>query len=142
VLHKLVRATNILETRKANLGNNSTELSGCGRDTVRGRTVASWEGLTGHNESRCVRAEVLEEVGKAIEEHKHLLGRGVGVAGDELFVTKAHAAEDDSEQDEAHELDRLAAPGVDEEEGCPVAWNETTSGEDKVTHTNILNIIT
>ena len=39
----------------------------------------------------------------------------------------------DCEHDEAHELNRFAAPGVDEQESDPVAGNETGDGEDNLT---------
>lgn len=37
-----------------------------------GRTIASGEGLSGHDEGGCVRTKVLEEIGKTVEENESI----------------------------------------------------------------------
>lgn len=125
------------ETREADLSDDSAELATRGRDTVAGGAVASGERLTGHDERRRVRAKVLEEVGEAVEEDERLLGAR---RRDELVVAEAHAAEEYGEHGEAHELDRLAAPRVDEQEGGPVAGDEAGGGQDHVADANVLQV--
>lgn len=137
VTDELARAVDILETRKADLCNDSTELAARSRDTVASTPVTCREGLTGDDEGGGVGAEVLEEVGQAVEEHERL-ARGLG--GDELVVPEAHAAEQDGEHGEAHELNWLAAPRVDEEERRPVTGNEASGGQDHVTDANVLEV--
>ena len=81
--------------------------------------------------------EVLEEVCQAVEEYERL---GGGMGGDELLVTETHAAEEDGKNGEAHKLDRLATPAVDEEEGRPIAGDETGGDEDHVTESDVLEV--
>ena len=135
------------QASKADLRDDSAELAGRGRDTVGSRTVASREDLAGNDERSRVGAEVLEEVGKAVEEDERLLG---GVAALQSAVAEAwgtkldtsrcrkkvrltHDDEERREHGEAHQLDRLAAPGVDQKESSPVARNQTTNGKNDVT---------
>lgn len=56
------------QPREADLGDHGSELAARSRHTVCCRTVASGENLSGDDERRRVRAEVLEEVGEAVEE--------------------------------------------------------------------------
>ena len=64
---------------KADLCDDSAELARCSGDTVCGRTVARREDLAGRDERGRVGAEVLEEVGEAVEEDKRLLGAGAAL---------------------------------------------------------------
>lgn len=52
-----------------------------------GRTVTSGEGLSRDNKGRCVWAEVLEEVGKAVKENESVSasGRGIQLVISETF---------------------------------------------------------
>jgi hypothetical protein len=52
-----------------------------------------------------------------------------------------HDEEDDGEHAEAHELDRLAADLVDEEEGRPVAGDEASNDEDEVADTDLVQVV-
>lgn len=59
------------------------------------------------------------------------------VAGDEasladVVVTKAHDAENDCEESEAHELNRLAANGVNHGDCNPVSGNGSGANENQV----------
>lgn len=65
MLDELAGSADILEPCKADLSNDRTELARRGRDTVRGRTITSREGLSGDDESRGVGTKVLEKVGHA-----------------------------------------------------------------------------
>lgn len=124
VLHEVVRAADVLQPRKPDLRDDRAELARRGRNAVRRRAVARRERLAGDDERRRVRAEVLEEVREAVEEDECLVrGRRRG----ELVVREAHDGEEDGEDGEAHELDGLAAPGVDEEERCVVTRDKTCS---------------
>lgn len=120
----LVSASNILKLGEADLGDDGTELPGRRGDSVRGGSVASGEYFSRNDEGRGVGAEILEEVGQAVEEDE-----GAVRVTEDSVVTEAHDDEDDGEEDETHELDGLAAPDVNEEEGNPVARNETSGGE-------------
>ena len=79
-------ALEVGEASKADLCDDSAELAGRGRDTVGSRTVASREDLAGNDERSRVGAEVLEEVGEAVEEDERLLG---GVAALQSAVAEA-----------------------------------------------------
>lgn len=133
-----VRATDVSERSETDLGNDSTKLSRGGRDTVCGGTVTSGEDLTRDDEGGGVGAEVLEEVGHAVEEDE---GLGSSRTGDKLVVSETHADESGGEDGEAHELDWLAAPAVDEEEGNPVSGNKTGNRQDQVTNANIPQVV-
>lgn len=78
-----------------------------------GRTIASGEDFTGDDEGGGVGAKVLEEVGHAVEEDEGTL---VAVVH-HCVVSKAHAAEYDREEGEAHILDWLATPLYERSEG-------------------------
>lgn len=101
------------------------------------RAVACWKHLTRNDESGGIGTEVLEEIGETVEEYKNskfgLLNKRI--------VAKAHAAEDNGERNETHDLNRLAAPRVDQKKSSPVTRNETDYGEDKVTNTNAVKRI-
>jgi len=73
VFHEFVRATNVDELSEADLGNDSSELTRGSRNTVASRTVASGERFPGNNESSGIGAEVLEEVGEAVQEDENAL---------------------------------------------------------------------
>ena len=93
------------------LGDDRAQLSGRRRDTVRGRAVTRRERLTRDHEGRRVRPEVLEEVCEAVEEHERLR---TGVGCGHLLVPEAHDNEENRENAEAHELNWLPPPRVDE----------------------------
>ena len=46
---------------------------------------------------------------------------------EDCIIPKAHDNKDYSKHDESHELYGLATPGVNEQEGHPVAWNKTSN---------------
>ena len=103
-----------------------------------GGTVTGGENLSRNDEGRRVGAKVLEEVREAIEEDESLLS---SVGGSKLVVSETHGDEGASEHTETHKLDRLASPGVDEEEGDPVSWDETGDGEDQVTDRDVVQVV-
>lgn len=49
-----------------------------------------------------------------------------------------HDDEEDGKDAETHELDGLATPGIDEEEGNPISRNKAGNGENKVSNTNVV----
>ena len=84
-----------------------------------------------------IRTEILEKVGQAVEEDESTRGGG---RCRELVIRKAHDDKEDCEDGKAHKLNWLAPPAIDEEEGSPVARNETSSGDDQVANGNVLEI--
>ena len=86
MLNKLVRPADVRHLREADLGDDRAELATRGGDAVRGRAVARREDLAGNDERCRVGAEVLEEVGEAVEEDERLLG---GVAALQSAVAEA-----------------------------------------------------
>lgn len=138
MLHEVVRPPDILQPREPDLRKDSTELARRCADTMRSRPVTRGEGLAGDDEGCGVRPEVLEEVREAVEEGEPL--RRV-VRRCELVVAEAHDDEEDGEDGKAHELDGLAAPRVDEEEGGVISWDKTSRGEDDVANADVLEIL-
>lgn len=138
VLDEFVCTTDITELSETDLSNDSSKFAGSSRDTVCSRTVPSWESLTRYNESGGVGAEVLEEVGQAVEEDE---GLGGGGGGGELVVTETHDDEEDGKHDEAHKLNGLATPAVDEDEGDPVSGDETGDGENQVSDADVPEVV-
>jgi len=49
-----------------------------------------------------------------------------------------HNEEKYGENAEAHQLDGLASPEIDEKEGYPIARDETTDGKDDVANGNVM----
>lgn len=84
------RAANILQAGKAYLGDNGSELATGGRNTVGCTSVTRREHFTRYNKCGGVWAEVLEEVGQAVEENK---GAGSSGGGGEFVVTEAYRTE-------------------------------------------------
>lgn len=123
--HKRVLTTLVLELEGDDLSDDGTEFAGGGRDTVSGRSVTSREDFSGNDESSSVGSKVLHKVGSAVEEDESTDGVLL-----EFVVSESHAAEEDSEDDETGELERLATPFVDEEEGGPESGNESSNGDD------------
>jgi len=138
VLDEFPGSTDILKLTEPDLGDNSTELAAPGGDTVAGRTITSGEGFSRDDESGCVGTEVEEEVAQAVKEHKGLF---VGGCGCEFVKSEAHDNENDRKHDEAHELDGLATPVIDEKESDPVARNQTSSGQDEVTDADVNQVV-
>ena len=87
------------------LGDDGADFARGGGDAVRGGAVAGGEALAGDDEGGRVGAEVEEEVAEDVE------GEEAVVADD--VVAEAHDAEEDGEEDEAHELDGFPADRVD-----------------------------
>ena len=81
VFHEFVRASDVNKLSKADLRNDSSELSRGSRYAVACRTVTSGESLSRNNESGGVGTEVLEEVGQAVQEDESVLARGAGIHG-------------------------------------------------------------
>ncbi len=92
---------------------------------MRGRTVTSGEDLTGDDEGGAVRSEVEEELGNDVETEE--------TVGGELVVGETHGDEEDGQDTETHELDGLAADGVDGGDRDPVAGDGTSEDDDQVT---------
>ena len=137
VIDEMVGTTDVTKTGETDLGNDSPELTRRGGDTVCGRTVTSGEDLTGNYEGGDVGAKVLEEVGQTVEEDESFFA---AIRGDELVVCEAHDDESGSEYGEAHKLDRLASPRVDEKEGDPISGDETGDREDQVTDADVVQV--
>jgi hypothetical protein len=52
-----------------------------------------------------------------------------------------HGGEQNCEYSEAHKLDGLSSPRVDEEEGGIVSREKTSSGKNEIAHTDILQVV-
>lgn len=112
------------ERTDESLGDDGTDLAGSGGDTVGSRSVASREALSGDDEGGGVGAEVEEELGEDVD------GK-LGVGAD-VVVCEAEDDEEDGENDETHELDRLATNGVNSGDSDPVAGHGTSKNDDDV----------
>ena len=67
MLHELALTTYVLQTREAHLSDDGAKLSAGSRETVCSAPVSCREHPSWNNEGRRVGAEVLEEVGEAVE---------------------------------------------------------------------------
>ena len=47
-------------------------------------------------------------------------------------------AEEDSEDDESHQLNGLATPGIDEQKGEIVSGDQATSGQDQIAYADVI----
>lgn len=137
MLHEVVLAADVLQAREADLRDDRAELARRGGDAVRGRAVPRGERLAGDDKRRRVRAEVLEEVRDAVEEDEDLCPGG---RCHELRVGETHDREKDGEHSEAHELNRLASPGVNEQERRIISWDKPCGGEDEVPDADVLEV--
>ena len=109
---------------KHNLRDNRTNLTGSGRQTMRRRAISRGETFTRYNKRGGIGAEVEEELAEDIQRKEGVLG--------EFVVGEADDAEEDSQDDEAHQLDGFAADGVDGRDGNPVARDGAGADDDQV----------
>lgn len=106
------------------LSDDGADLATGGAEAVGCAAVTSREAFTGHNERRGVGTEVEKE----LCEHVH----GEKAVFTEFVVGEADDDKDDCQDDEAEELDRFAADGVDGRDRDPVAWDGAGDGDDQV----------
>jgi len=118
------------ERSDGGLGDDGTDLSRGGRETVGGRSVAGWEALSRNNESGGVWTEVEEELGKDVAGKETVSSNDV--------VTETHDTEDDGEDGETHQLNWLTTDSVDKSDGDPVTWNGTSADNDNVTDSGVV----
>lgn len=104
------------------LRDDGADLTGSGGQTVGGGSVASGEDLTGDDEGGGVGAEVEEE----LREHE----AGEQTTASNLVVGETDDAEEDDQHGETHELNGLAADGVNSGDGAPVTGDGTGDDED------------
>jgi len=138
VLDESVGTTDVSKLSEADLGDDGSKFTGSSRDTMCGGTVTSGEDLSRDDEGGGVGAEVLEEIGEAVEEDE---GLGSTMGGDKFVVPETHADEGTGKDDETHHLDWLASPTVDESEGDPVSRDETSNGKNQVTDADIPQVV-
>lgn len=74
VLDKLIGSSDILQASKPDLGDNGTEFTGSSRNTVSRRTIAGREHLSRNNKCGRIWAEILEEIGQAIQKNEGFCG--------------------------------------------------------------------
>lgn len=102
-------------------------------DTVRGRSVPRREALAGNNEGGRVGTKVEEELRQDVHSQQAVLAQ--------LVVGEAHDDEEDGEDGETHQLDRLAADGVDRGHGHPVARDRTGQDNDEVADGGVVEVL-
>lgn len=96
---------------------------------MRGRTVSGREAFSWYDEGGCVRAEVKEELCKNVEGKETLFAEGM--------IREADDDENDCQKDEAHELDRLAADGVNSRHSHPVTGDSTSTDDDQIADSSV-----
>ena len=139
MLHEHIRPADILQSGEPNLRDDSTQLARGGADAVSGGSVTGGEDFARDDEGGGVGAEVLEEVGEAVERDEGAL---VAVVH-HLVVPEAHAGEDNGEDSEAHELNGFASDLSKSRKGKRAkvskrSRNETKSGEIRTTSTKAI----
>ena len=87
------------------MSNDSTQLARGGRETMGGRSVSGREAFSGNDKGCCVGTKVEEELGENVDSEKTVIRK--------LGVCKAEDAEEDGQNDEAHELNWLTAKDID-----------------------------
>lgn len=135
VVEPSISAADILQASETNLSDNGAELATGSRDTVSRGPIPSWEGFAWNDEGSDVRAEVLEEIGEAVEEDKGALG-----VGNKRVISEAKDDEEDGERGEAHKLKWLPAPNIDDQKRSVVSWDKAGSGQDEVADGHIVQI--
>lgn len=114
---------------KDSLRNNSSHLTRCGGDTVRGRAVSSGEAFSWNNESGGVRAEVEEELGQDVKRQQTIFT--------EMAVSEADDDENDRQKSKSHELNWFPTNGIDCGDGDPVTWDSTCANNDQIADSGI-----
>lgn len=112
---------------KHTLRDDGADLAGRGGDTVRGGPVAGGEALAGHHEGGRVGAEVEEELRDDVQTQQTVVGVLQGLVGE------TNDDKNNGQDDEADQLDGLAADGVDGGDRHPVAGDGTRTDQDQVT---------
>lgn len=96
---------------------------------MRRRSVSSWEALARNNEGGGVRSEVEEELSEYVKCKQSTVA--------EVIEGEANYDEEDSEDDETHQLDGLSANGVNQGDSNPVTRNRAGANQDQVTNRGI-----
>lgn len=99
---------------------------------MRGGSVSCGETLARHNKGGRVGTEVEEELSQDIDSQQAVLSK--------LVVGEAHDDEKNSEDSEAHQLDRLAADGVNSRHGHPVARNSASQDNNEVANGSVVEV--
>lgn len=58
-----------------------------------------------------------------------------------MLTPNTHDDEENSEHAETHKLYGFATPYIDDEEGRPVTWDQTSDSQDQVANTNVDKVI-
>lgn len=121
------------EGSERSLSDDGADLAGGGGDTVAGGAVAGWEAFTRDDEGGCVGSEVEEELGDNVAGQKTFFSN--------LVVSETHDAENDCQDDEAHQLNWLASDGVGESDSDPVARNCSSADQDHVSNSDVVQVL-
>jgi hypothetical protein len=121
------------QRRDGGLGDNGPDLTGGGRDTVGGRPVASREALSGHDEGGGVGAPVEEKLNEDVDA-QHAVGA-------EVLEGESPDDEQDGQEDEANELQGLAADSVKGSDREPVTRDGTSADENAVTGSKVKELM-
>jgi len=114
------------ERTEHTLRNDGTDLAGGGGEAVGGGAVTGWEAFTGDDEGGGVGTEVEEELGEDVE--------GEESVAREVVVGESDDDEEYGEHGEAHELNGLAANGIDGCNGDPVTGDSTGENENEISN--------
>jgi hypothetical protein len=95
-----------------------------------GRTITCGEAFSRDNKGGCVWSEVEEELDENVE-GKHSMAR-------QVFVGESPNDEENSEDDESHQLDRLATNGIHGSDTHPVTRNGAGADENAVTGSQVV----
>jgi len=100
---------------------------------VRSRAVSCRKDFPRDDECCSVRAKVEKELREDVD--------GEEAVGGDAEVHEAHYGEEDGEDSEAHELDGLAADGVDCCYGHPIAGNGTGENNNHVADGGVVQVL-
>lgn len=92
--------------------------------------VPGGEAFSRHDESCCVRAEVEEELAHYVACQQTLRTK--------LVVRESDDDEQDREEDESHELNGLAANGINGRDGHPVARDGTSAHDYEIANSSVV----
>lgn len=134
-LHDVVKPTSggltvsstvvVNQSTNNDLGDNSSDLTSSGRDTVGRRSVSGGEHLSGNNEGGGVGAKVFKEL------TQNVACKQTSIV--DLVVSETDNTEESNQNEETSNLNGLSANGIDGDHRNPVSGNGSGTDKNQVT---------
>lgn len=98
-----------------------------------GRAIPCWKALARYNEGSRIGASIKQELANNVQGEHGILA--------EAMVGEPKDAEENGKKQEAKYLERLAAKGVNGEDGGPISWYRPSTSKDYHAHGLVVEFV-